>query len=87
MGGQGGLAVDERFKCGSFISCCRNTVDMLYLRLHLARVEFRWKSSCDCCVVQVEEKPVGTFLKSDAITKHNAEEVQALCYLKFLAGA
>lgn len=44
------------------------------------------KASCDCYVVHIEEKPIGrypwTCFESEAITKHNAEEVQTLCYLK-----
>lgn len=51
-------------------------------------IQMEIKESCDCYVVYTEEKPIGKYpldvLESDAITKHNAEEVQALCYLKFL---
>lgn len=47
------------------------------------------KECCDCYVVHIEEKAIGKcghghVVKSDAITKHNAEEVRAHCYLKFL---
>lgn len=51
-------------------------------------IQMKIEESCDCYVVYTEEKPIGKYpldvLESDAITKHNAEEVQALCYLKFL---
>lgn len=88
--GDGFRAVTQKFKCWSFISCCRNMLHILYLRLHLEWLEFRRKSRSLVIAMSSTLKKTllgnihGHVLKSDAITKHNAEEVRALCYLKFL---
>lgn len=72
------------------ISCCKNIMDILHLRLLLEWMEFRWKSRSPVTAVlsTLKKSLLGNihehFVKSDAITKHNAKEVQALCYLKFL---
>lgn len=56
--------------------------------MHMLYLRMQWNSdSLVFSTVHIEEMPVGkdpwTCL-SNAITKYNAEEVQALCYLKFL---
>lgn len=54
----------------------------------MSGIQMGMRASYDCYVVQIEEKPIGRYpwkcYESEAITKHNAEEVQTLCYLKFL---
>lgn len=56
----------------------------------MSRIQMQIMESGDCHVVHIEKRKrlLGNIhwhvLKSEAITKYDAEEVQAVCYLKFL---